>query len=98
MSLARPDDVVEVVAAPGQKAPILDPANRLADAELCHGEPCLRLSLHHMALRRPNPCNRRCTIFGSNLCLLNVEGLLDTREDDHEDGIRDAGCGGARRS
>ena len=33
--LARPDDVVEVVAPPGQKAPILDATDRLTDAELC---------------------------------------------------------------
>ncbi len=38
IGLARADDVVEVAAMPGQEAPILDPADRLADAELLHGE------------------------------------------------------------
>jgi hypothetical protein len=32
--LARPDDVVEVMAAPGQKAPILDASDGLTNAEL----------------------------------------------------------------
>jgi len=36
MSLTRPDDVVEVVATPGEEAPVLDPTNRLTDAELPH--------------------------------------------------------------
>ena len=37
MRLPRPDDVVEVAAAPGQEAPVLDATNRLTDAELRHG-------------------------------------------------------------
>ena len=36
VGLVRADNVVEVVAATGQEAPILDPADRLADAELLH--------------------------------------------------------------
>src|SRR5262249_28990427 len=36
MRLARPIDVVEIVAVPGQKTPILDPTDRLTDAELLH--------------------------------------------------------------
>jgi len=34
--LARPADVVEIVAVPGDEAPILDAADRLTDAELLH--------------------------------------------------------------
>src|SRR6266700_6063096 len=97
MGLARPDDVVEVMAAPGQKAPVLDAANRLTDAELCHATSAPGYPLH-MAPQRRNPCDRRCPIFGSNLLLFNVSALLDMREDDHEDGIRGAGRGGARGS
>ena len=39
MGLPRPDDVVEIAAAPGQEAAVLDPADRLADAELLHLPP-----------------------------------------------------------
>jgi hypothetical protein len=34
--LARPLDVIDVVAAAGNKTPVLDPADRLTDAELLH--------------------------------------------------------------
>src|SRR6266700_5822494 len=98
MGLARPDDVVEVMAAPGQETPILDAANRLTDAELCHATSAPGYPRHHRAPRRRNPCDRRCSIFGSNLLLFNVSALLDMREDDHEDGIRGASRGGARGS
>ena len=38
MDLVRPRDIVEIAAAPGDKAPVLDAADRLADTELPHDE------------------------------------------------------------
>src|SRR5215831_19011061 len=38
MRLAGPDDIVEVIAVPGDEAPVFDAADRLTDAELLHGD------------------------------------------------------------
>ena len=37
VALARQGDVVDIAAAPGDEALVLDPADRLADAELVDG-------------------------------------------------------------
>src|SRR5579863_2928635 len=65
MDLARPNDVVEVMPAPGQEAPILDATNRLTDAELCHDDLRTRLAPHHRAPRYRNPCGRRYDFSGA---------------------------------
>jgi len=43
MRLAGPDDIVEVIAVPGDEAPVFDAADRLTDAELLHGDDLPRL-------------------------------------------------------
>src|SRR5215472_16015464 len=45
MRLARPDDIVEVIAVTGDEAPVFDAPDRLTDAELLHGtSPPIRIS------------------------------------------------------
>src|SRR5215472_12717435 len=45
MRLARPTDIVEVIAVPGDEAPVFDAPDRLTDAELLHGtSPPIRIS------------------------------------------------------
>ena len=49
VALARQGDIVDIAAAPGDEALVLDPADRLADAELVDG--CVHLSASPAAKR-----------------------------------------------
>ena len=58
--LARQRQIVDIIAMPGQKTPILDPAHRLADPELVHSN-----DLRHRAYR---PHGQFCHSAAARFC------------------------------